>query len=96
MATGNADGSSEGRSVPMMWMMATLLTILLMVAGLYTASVNRRIDDATVIAQTTRAIVDADSQRITRLEAQYDAILKSLDRIERKMDDHTDGVGGME
>lgn len=91
-----ADTNGNGRgSVPVMWMLATLLTILLMVVGFYTTSINQRIDAATLSSQSTRSVVDADGQRITRLEAQYDAILRSLERIEKKVD-RTDGVGGIE
>lgn len=87
MATSNG----EARSVPVMWMLASMLTVLLMVVGLYTASVNQRIDAATIAAANIRAIVDGDAQRITRLEAQYDAIGRTLERIEKKLDSQTPG-----
>ena len=76
----------NGKSVPTSWLIGAMLTILLMVVGLYTASVTERIDVSMTDGQTTRAIVDTNSQRISRLEAQGDAIIRSLDRIEKKLE----------
>lgn len=68
------------------WVAGILLTIVMLMTGFF---VGGGLNDSKAETKEIKEKVASHSERLTKIETNYDHITASLERIEKKLDEHT-------